>query len=646
MNLNFVCSSFDVGNVSFTKNKLNLSTVSFKSNDTVDINSSKIVQPLTDKEILNIKPKEFKNLLHSRGDIPKNTIVNINTPEELAMYDEVNNLMIKNKIQINKRQEILKNFLFKDANSVREVVKRLIPKNYDIEFISKLQIDKHNKNIIENIIDNKKLINSIVDKKIKKIDNPQEKLKEIEENIKNCNDAMWLSEYERDKQEILDYISGKTHQDCQIETINKILQNVDEKNIKYLDEYYSKTNDANFLSLPYWNKNSGEIYNKYFDKESKHNLKILEKVYRNGHTLDTIKSIYGDDKINDNNSALLEFKNYNKYKDLKIEDLNTLTIQERKDFTYSFINAINPVDWYRLKNNNNFDELKSKMKILENLDISSKENFEKSYSSILKTLLNSIPNEDREIITKKVNWNIFGNEYNERNAIPALVDDISALPYKKELINGKEYKIVEISKESDLSSAMHCMPSPNSIMNIEILEFSNPKSFICVGQRGKGNLFANGSRGSNDYALFIEPRKGNDLFFQSYTDVDSGCGASRNIYSFSNMVRTVSKNCHVRTGFSYIPELIKQELNLSQAEYTKRMDKLKNCTNLNQISKIDCEMEKAIRKILKENKMYEGLVRPNVMGIKLPDNIPLSEINQNILDYIDNHENCRLVRII
>ena len=42
--------------------------------------------------------------------------------------------------------------------------------------------------------------------------------------------------------------------------------------------------------------------------------------------------------------------------------------------------------------------------------------------------------------------------------------------------------------------------------------------------------------------------------------------------------------------------------------------------------------------------MYEGLVRPDIMGIKIPYTLPLSEVNPNILSYTERH-NIPLVRI-
>lgn len=629
--------------------------------DTFELSTAnnKTFKPLSDKEILNIKPSEFVKLLQSRTDIPEelkarlegvpeNDYCNnnkIKTPEELALYDDINSLMKKNNIKPKERNEIIKNFLsMSDAKSAREVINKLVPKGYDIEFLSNLPIDEMNKDIVETVISNKKLIGSIVDTKIKKIENPEEKLEKIKNDIKNCSDEEILYDLNNDKKELEEYLDGTTYKKYEQETAKDILRHTDKRTVKYLNEYYETTKDRNFSGLMYWDKDTAKIYNKYLDKD-KRNVTTLDRLYRNHHNLESVHKIFGDEKINDCTALLLEFKNYEKYKNINLDNFRTLSNENKKEFIGNFVKAFNPTLFYRAKNWD-MNELNQKMKIFSNIDMSSKENFCKSYYETLKHLLDEIPQSERKPLTSKVNWIIHKEDYRKKNPIPALSDDITNLPYKTEILNGKEYKITEISKDSELSSTMHCMPSPDSIMNVEILSFTDPESFLCVGQRGKDKPFAKGGQNSENYALFTRPRIGNDLWFQSYTDVDSGTGAQRNLYTVNMLMRSTSKNCHCQRGFSYIPELIKKELDLSQAEYTKRIEKIKNCTTLDEIGKIDPQMEKTIRTVLKNNKMYEGFVRPEIMGIKLPENTELKDVNPNIISYLDSHENCRLVKIV
>ncbi len=629
--------------------------------DSFELSSAcnKSFKPLSEKEISNIKPSEFVQLLKSRTDIgdvlkaeltetPKDSYYNddkIKTPEELALYDDISNLMKKNNIKLNKRTEIIQNFLrYSDAKSAREVVNKLYPKGYDIEVISKLPIDELNKDITETVLNNKKLLASIVDNKITKIENPKGKLEEIENDIKNCTDEWSLECLNDEKKELIEYLDGTKQKECELEAMQNIMRHADKRTVKYLDEYYDTTKDANFIKLQYWDKDTAKIYKKYLDKNN-FNHDIMDRLFRNHHNINTIQKIYGDNKITANNSILLEFKNYEKFKDIDTDNFNTLSNPDKKEFIESYVKSLNSRFAYYAKDEDlNF--LKSKMKIYNNIDVSSKESYRNSYYKTLKELFDKIPQSEKKPLTNKVNWILHKENYRKQNPIPSLSDDITNLPYRTETLNGKEYKITEISKESELISTVHRMPYPDAIMNIEVLEFTDSNSFICVGQRGKDKPFGAGGQHSSGYDLFIRPRTGSDLWFQSYTDVDSGIGAMRNLYNVNMSMRSTSKNCHCQMGFNYIPELIKKELDLSQAEYTKRAEKLKNCTTLEQIGKIDNEMEQTIRNILKNNRMYEGLIRPEIMGIKMPENTELKDVNPNILSYLDRHENCRLVKII
>lgn len=285
------------------------------------------------------------------------------------------------------------------------------------------------------------------------------------------------------------------------------------------------------------------------------------------------------------------------------------------------------------------------MKIYQGFDTTSRETFAKSYHDTLKKLIESIPNEEKvTIASPRINYNKYHmTSYRDKNPIPTLVDDLSKLPYREEFVNGKTYRIIEMDAENRLGLSTHRIPNGDSILNIEALEMTNPEVVLCVGQKDivKGGI--NGGSG-NCYSLFTKPRKGNDLWFQSFTDVDSGNNASKNIYNIQRLIRTHYRRSHGNKGFTYIPELLKKELNLSQVEYTSRMRKIKDCTTLDEIAKIDKEFEQAIRKVIHENEMYEGLVRPDIMGIKMPYTLSLSEVNPNILSYAERH-NIPLVRI-
>lgn len=201
-------------------------------------------------------------------------------------------------------------------------------------------------------------------------------------------------------------------------------------------------------------------------------------------------------------------------------------------------------------------------------------------------------------------------EYREANPISALVDDISeALPYKIIDINGRKIKVSQMGIDPKFGIATHRMPDAESILTIEALEVTDPNMLLCIGTKG-GNRGLNFS--SKTPALAVKPRRGNDWHVQAYSDIDSGNNASKNIYNFENiMLRSMGNHCDC---IDLVPNLIKKELNISQREYTQRMLKLKDCTTLNEIKNIDPIMESTIRKVVQENRLYEGLIRPDILN--------------------------------
>ena len=76
-------------------------------------------KPLTPKEIANMKPSEFKALLESRMDIPEEfrvlqqyqTVTRIHSPEQLSLYDEINNVLLHKNVDFEQRKTFLYNIM-------------------------------------------------------------------------------------------------------------------------------------------------------------------------------------------------------------------------------------------------------------------------------------------------------------------------------------------------------------------------------------------------------------------------------------------------------------------------------------------------------------------------------------------------------
>ena len=603
--------------------------------------------PLTKKQILEMKPSEFKALLESRTEIPKEVAETIENPAELGLYDTLNNLLLEKHIPLDKRKEILTNFIrISDSNSAREVVPKLAAKGYDVELLSKLPIDEMNKDVIEQVLNNRKLIDNYVRAKVPVIENVEQKIKATKEEIANLKkqancDEFELFDCEDYLRKLNEYVQGIPQKKAEVQFLTDILYHVDKNNIKYLSEYFENIPSEMPHYLHYWKSDTTKIFQKWIKGISEQ--EPLDRIYRKGHNYESIQKIFGDKRMTNVSQRLLEYKNFDKYKDIDLANFDTLSIAERKEFIASYIQALTPKQTLWDKELlANFDELSSKMKIYKGFDTTDTKTLTKSYQDTLKKMLDSLPEAERKPIQQRINYGKYKQTYRDANPIPALVDDLSKLPFRKESFNGKTYKVIEMPYDNPLCASNHRMPNGDSIINIEALEATNPQTILCVGQKG-------GSRGMNiggdlTYSLFVKPRKGNDLWLQSYSDIDSGNDVTKNIYNVERRcLRHAFRRSHVGKAFEYVPELIKKELNLSQKEYIQRMKALKDCTTLDEIGKINKEFEQAIRNVLKNNNMYEGIGRFTVMGIKIP-NKPISEINENILSYAQRKD-IPLVRI-
>ena len=607
--------------------------------------------PLSKKQIQNIKPSEFKSLMEARTDIPDELRlvkdykgdVFIRTPEQLALYDELNNILLQRNIDYEKRIEILKNALWHSPEKIvyqRKVLPRLIEKGYDIEFLSRIRFDEHNYKYVESVLEQK---DSIVIPKIKEYVNNQ---------IKS---AVKLYESINKKYASEETIAGitKTEQakakDYEESLLIDIISRIDGKNIKYLKEW-SKWADKspfnprgslnrtyNASVLDYWSKDTSRILEEFYDLSDIRNTStLLEVISRRGHDYNSVKHIFGNTKITDEAHRLLEYKKIDKFKDITLENFDTLTIQEKKEFINSYISALSikdakpriDMDITRQKEVNGFNILKSRFKIYEGFDDSSQEAFLKSYSDTLKKMIESIPVSERKILQAKADWGNYSKAYREQNPIPSLVDDLEKLPVKYEEINGKKYPVSEITNDTELAISAH-QTSGDAFLNLQALEFTDPNEILCFGTKDFRKNSLHYSRSGKSYSIAARPRQGRDFWIQATYDIDSGNNASKNIVNVGKVYKNTTSH------YSLIPNLLKKELDLSHTEYSRRMAKLKGCTTLDEIGKIDKEMELAIRKVLNNNKLYEAIFRPTPMGVLIPSDMPLEKINQNVLDYID-----------
>lgn len=569
--------------------------------------------PLSKKQILNMKPSEFQELLKSRTDIPKSIVEKIYGPEDIQLYDNLNNyFLIKNYSQKD-RIKLLENVFNRhkwfdygyinciDTKSVGESIPRLIEKGFDPQLVTQLKIDNLNKNFVEEVLSKKDFI------------------KQASEKIENS-----------------------TQEEAYIQIINNILSAVDAKNIKYIEECYRHTGDILFRPLHYWQKDTGKIFLKYLKNLKDHELEIaLDRLYRNKHDINSVQKIFGESEITPVMGKLLEFKDFDKYKNIDIASFEKLSTKDKKEFLRCFTQALTPYDVKWPSQNGgfgNYHRLSEKMKIFKELNYSDEKEFAKSYHDLLEKMLISIPKEERSTIKSHVNYGNYLSEYRKANPYPSMFDDISALKTKKEVFNGKAYEVVELPVDTNIGIATHRIPDGASILNIQALEICNPEALLCIGKKC-GDSLLNFYR--SGYALAVKPRLSNDWWIQAATDIDTGTGATKNIRHIERFTLRSGRG----RDFKLIPENIKKELNLSQNEYTKRIRAVENCSTLNEIEKVDSELATALRKINQKVHTSEGLMRHETMGILIDADKPLENLDRRILGYIDSH-NLKIIRVL
>ncbi len=604
--LNFGAKNI-IGNTNKNLIGTNGSTIDSTKNELALINDFNSINQnsLTKQPIITpLKPSELKSALATKDNIPDFIKSSINSIEKLETYNNLDKILNESKISEDKKTQLTKWVFngFNDPNSAYQAASQLLTteKELDVDLLSELTIKEYNKNQVSGLLNNT-IIDKMSSDYIKEIDNTQDDWGEsvdIEEK-KSCFKAGIISEY---------------------------LKYIDNKNAQYLNEFL--TNNIPPSLLPYWSGESLEIYNNYLSCLDKIDTqKTFDIIQRRGHNLESIKAIFNDNPINSTNLRLLEFKDFDKFKDIDADNFCQLSTNDKKEFLNAYISSITQSDiLYDKDFLNNYSELSSRMKIFSSIESNDKQELLKNYQDTLRELLNQIPDSDRIPIQESSDNKKFMSEYQIQNPIPAMTDDISKLDYRIETINNENYKVVTIDSKEDIAIATHGFPD-GGILNIEALEITDKNEVLCVGLKSKEkdiNFYG------QEYALAIKPRLGDDWLVQASCDIDSGKGAQKNIFNINKYCLRITPEDRTT---KYIPELIKKELDLTQEQYTKRMDMIKNCTTLDKIKTIDAELESAIRKVLQENKTYEGLVRPEVMGICVDSNKELSQIDKDILDY-------------
>lgn len=570
--------------------------------DTVKFSVGNNFKNITEELLTTIKPSKLRSILASRKDIPERILNEIDTPDKLALYDKTIDLL-KEKNLSDRKINMFYKFIFEDqldgarlpdVSSKLEIIPKLLKKGYPEMAIAKMPVTDFNKTQILNVLSKKEEIFKILGKDFK-------------------------------------------DESTRILALNNIIRYVDDNNVKYLEECLYHTKNAQ--NLVFWKEETSRIVKNFCEdiKDSSNITNILETIFRRNLSYDDVSKVVQNGKLKLEDTPLLEYKNFDKLKNISLDNIDKLSVADKKNLLSGFISSLATA-----KSGDcipsNIKYLSSRMKIFKDLDnAQSVTEYRDKYYEILRKIIHSIPDVERNAPVNSTGLYRGVERYLINNPIPTLVDDLEKLPFKEVIIKGKKLKVIEIAKDTDLNLAIHQTADPRSILNLEAMEMTTD-ALLCTGLKkldGSGIHFNAGA-----FGVALKPQKNTEIFLQSYEDIWSD-GFTKTPY---NLVRSSQKYLN-SSAPSYTPELIKKELNLSQKEYTTRIQKIVKAETLNEIENIDPELVKVIRKITKENPMYEGLMKPEIMGVCVDANIPLENIGEDVLEFCTKNNKRRLIRI-
>ena len=573
--------------------------------DTVRFSVGNNFKNITQELLTTIKPSKFRSILASRKDISNKILQEIDTPDKLALYDKTVDLLKERNLsdaEFNRFYRFI--FMMDKLDSARlqnvtakfEIIPELLKKGYPVMPIAKMPVTDFNKKQILNVLAKK-----------------EEILKIIGEDLKD--------------------------EFTKIMQLSDIIRYVDDNNVKYLEECLQHTKNAQ--NLVFWKSDSLKILKDLCeDIEGSSVTYVLESIFRRNLSYDDVLKVAQNGKLSSKDIKLLEFINFDKLKNIGLDDLDKLSVEERKNLLDGYISALDTVPLIGTDSiPHDIKYLSSRMKIFENLDrAQTLTEYRDKYYETLRKIISSIPDAERKAPINSTSLYRGVEQYLINNPIPALVDDLENLPFKEIMVKGKKIKIIEIAKDTNLNLAIHHTADPRSILNLEAMEMTTD-ALLCTGLKDN-KTYDKIFFGTGSFGVALKPQENTEIFLQSYGDIMSNC-FKKTPY---NMVRGSQRYLN-DSASSYIPELIKKELDLSQVEYTKRVQKIAKATTLDEINKIDPEFAAVIRKITGEYPMFEGLIKPEIMGVCVDANIPIEELAEDVLEFCAKNDKRRLIRI-
>jgi len=207
---------------------------------------------------------------------------------------------------------------------------------------------------------------------------------------------------------------------------------------------------------------------------------------------------------------------------------------------------------------------------------------------------------------------------------PPLSNSIKSIPTKIEIIHGHNVEIGNLP--NDKKVMIHGF-SGSKLLFLEALMLTDADMNLCTGYKG-----GIGFKYSYELNLIVSPKSIKDLLIQSFEDASSDFGPVRNLYNLQH--RYLQAN---GVENNYIPKLICEKLNIDMSEYNRRINALINndIHYLEDIESIDKELFDAVTDITSNERLFEGIMRPNIEGIMIPAGFAISE---NLASFAERYD--------
>ena len=236
-----------------------------------------------------ITPEEFNLMLMNRDDIKYldehlkqyKTFSSL-SPEMVSLYDKIIGLPRIQEMSEEDRKSFLERLFSNiskhcDVKSCLDIIPSLINEWCSLDIIKRLSIREDNVDLIRSCLDNEEIIGILKDRE------------EDEEDF--CRKMGDISKF-------INVDNFKCLEDC-------INFNIDEYYLSYFNE---DTKDIIWKYLLWWCNGFSHMW------------EVLDRLHRRWHNLQSVEEIFWDESITPLTSRLLEFKDFNKFKDVWIKE--------------------------------------------------------------------------------------------------------------------------------------------------------------------------------------------------------------------------------------------------------------------------------------------------------------------------------------